>query len=184
MGKTLVLYYSVYGATKKYAEWIASELNGDICAIGDFKENTLADYDAIVIGSGLYAGNIKGIDIILKNHEQLRNKKQVLFTCGLADYTKAENINTITGRIEAAIPENIRQNIKVFLLRGGIDYKKLNLLHRIMMAIMKMITARKMKKEGANADEETRAFLESYGKNADFSDKNSIMGIVEYCRGA
>ena len=183
MAKTLVLYYSVYGSTKKYAEWIASELNGDLCTIADVKENTLPNYDAIVIGSGLYAGNIKGMDLIVKNYEALRGRKLVLFSCGLADYSKPENINSITGRIDAAIPENIRQNLKVFLLRGGIDYKRLNFIHKIMMATVKMITARKAKKEGVNTSEEDKEFLESYGKTLDFTDKNNIAGIVEYCRG-
>ena len=183
MSKTLVLYYSVYGTTKKYAEWIASELNGDIYALGDLKVNNLAIYDAIIIGSGLYAGKIKGMDIIINNYETLRGKKLVLFTCGLADYTKPENINTITGRINTAIPEHIRQNIKIFLLRGGIDYKRLTFLHRVMMGILNMIIVRKVKKDGDKPNEEDKEFIETYGKDIDFMDKNSIVGIVEYCRG-
>ena len=182
MSKTLVLYYSKYGTTKKYAEWIASELNGDICPISNVKENNLAQYDAIIIGSGLYAGSIKGMDIITNNYETLRGRKLVLFTCGLADYSKAGNIKEIAGRIEAAIPENIRRDLKTYFLRGGIDYKRLSFVHKIMMAIMNMIIVRKVKKEGDNADEEDREFLDTYGKDADFTDKNSIMGIVEYCK--
>ena len=182
MTKTLVLYYSKYGATKKYAEWIAAELNGETCAIGDVKENTLANYEAIVIGSGLYEGTIRGMDIIVKNYETLRSRKLVLFTCGLADYSKAEHINKIAGRIEAVIPENIRKNMKIFFLRGGIDYKKLGFLDKILMVLMKTVTALKAKKEGINADEETKEFLEIYGKTVDFTDRNSIRGIVEYCK--
>jgi len=29
MAKVLVMYFSKYGSTKKYTEWIAAELNGD-----------------------------------------------------------------------------------------------------------------------------------------------------------
>ena len=182
MNKTLILYYSKYGTTKKYAEWIASALNGDMCAISDFKQNTLENYDTIIIGGGLYAGDIKGMDIILNNYQTLHGKKLVLFTCGLADYSKAENINTIAGKIEAAIPENIRRDIKLYFLRGGIDYRRLSFKHKVMMALMKMITARKMKKGGDNAGEEVKEFLEMYGKNIDFTDKDNITGIVEYCK--
>jgi len=182
MTKALVLYHSIYGTTKKYAEWIASELNGDSCAMAELKENTLAQYDAIIIGCGLYAGKIRGMDIIVKNYETLRGKKLVYFTCGLADYSKPEHINTIAKRIEAVIPENLRQEIKLFFLRGGIDYRKLSFMHRIMMAVMNIITAKKLKKDGAAASEEDREFAETYGKSLDFMDKESIKGIVEYCR--
>jgi len=193
MAKTLIIYYSKYGTTKKYAEWIASELNGDICAISDFKKDTqgkstqgkytLDNYDVIVIGSALYAGRIQGMDIINKNYEILRGKKIVLFTCGLADYSKSENINEIAGRIAAVIPENIRQDIKIFYLRGGVNYKEMGFIHKKMMDMMRMLEERKLKKEGDNASEETREFLATYGQTLDFMDKSSIIGILEYCRG-
>jgi len=182
MTKTLVLYSSKYGATKKYAEWIAAELNGDVCTISEFKQNTLANYGAVVLGSSLYAGNIKGLDIIINNYDTLRGKKLILFTCGLADYTKPENINNVKMRIEAKIPENIRGNVKMFFLRGGIDYKGLSLMHRFMMAVMNKVVQRKAKQEGANASEETKEWIETYGKTVDFTDKASIAGILEYCR--
>ena len=183
MPKTLVLYYTKYGTTKKYAEWIAGELSGDVYAISNFNQNSLGNYDAIVIGSGLYAGTIRGMDILVNNYKALRGKKLVLFTCGLADYSKEEHRNTIAKRIEAAIPENIMRDIKVFFLRGGIDYGKMSLIHRIMMAGMNMVLVRKVKKEGDNASDEDRGFVETYGKTADFTDKNSVMDIVAYCKG-
>jgi len=182
MTKTLVLHHSIYGTTKKYAEWIASELNGDCRALAEVKENTLTQYDAIIIGSSLYAGKIKGMDIIVRNFQALRGKKLVLFTCGLADYSKPENINAIAGRIEAAIPENIRQEMKLFFLRGGIDYRKLSFMHRMMMAVMNIITVKKLKKDGAGANEEDKEFVASYGKSLDFTDRNSIKGIIDYLR--
>jgi len=183
MPKTLVLYYSKYGTTKKYAEWIAAELGGDVYALSNFNLNSLANYDVIVIGSALYAGTIWGPDLIVKNYEALRGKKLVMFTCGLADYSKEEHRNKIAKRIEAAIPENIMRDIKVFFLRGGIDYGKMSLIHRIMMAGMNMALVRKVKKEGANARDEDREFVKTYGETADFMDKNSVKGIVAYCKG-
>jgi cell wall assembly regulator SMI1 len=38
----------------------------------------------------------------------------VLFTCGLADYSKIENINVIEKRLEKALPANIKENIRIF----------------------------------------------------------------------
>jgi menaquinone-dependent protoporphyrinogen IX oxidase len=177
MAKVLVMYFSKYGTTKKYAEWIASELNGDIFDMKKIKQNILNNYDTIILGSGLYAGNIGGINILLENYETLKGKKIILFTCGLADYNKTENINAINKRICQVIPENIRRNIKVYFLRGGIDYKKLNLKHKIMMGLLKKMT---MKKGIDKMNDEDKEFIETYGKTVDFTDKNSIKEIIEY----
>jgi menaquinone-dependent protoporphyrinogen IX oxidase len=82
MDKTLVLYFTRHGTTKEYAEWIASELNGDIYNIKNIQNNVLENYDTIILGSGLYAGKIAGLNIFISNYEKIKNKKLVLFTCG------------------------------------------------------------------------------------------------------
>ena len=178
MSKVLIIYYSVYGTTKKYAEWIAQELNGETCDIKNVNPHSLGNYNIIVLGSGLYAGVIQGINIIVKNYNVLKDKKLILYTCGLADYKKTENINNVKKRIEKKIPENIRNSIKIFYLRGGINYKELNLKHKIMMWFMKKMI---MKKDSKKMDEEDKEFLESYGKKIDFIDKNNIAEIITYC---
>ena len=179
MSKALVLYYSVYGTTKKYAQWIAEELNGEKGEIKNVNPNDLVNYDIIVLGSGLYAGVIQGIDIIEKKYDALKEKKLILYTCGLADYTRQENINNIQKRIDAKLPENIRNSIKVFFLRGGIDYNELNLKHKIMMWMMKKMI---MKKKTEKMDEEDKEFLNTYGKTLDFTDKKNIAELIAYCK--
>jgi menaquinone-dependent protoporphyrinogen IX oxidase len=179
MGKTMVMYYSKYGSTKRYAEWIASELNGDIYCIKNVNKNILEKYDTLILGSGLYAGKIEGINLLKYNYEALKYKKLVLFTCGLADYSKIENINAINKRLEKVFPKNIKENIKIYYLRGGINYKELSLKHKIMMwMLMKMI----MKKGTENLNEENKEFLETYGQKIDFMKKDNIKKLIEYCK--
>jgi menaquinone-dependent protoporphyrinogen IX oxidase len=179
MAKTMVMYYSKYGSTKKYAEWIASALDGDIYDIKNVKEGIWGNYNTIILGSGLYAGKIEGINLIKNNYETLKNKKLVLFTCGLADYSKAENVNTINKRLEKELPVNIRDNLKIYYLRGDINYKELTLKHKAMMwMLMKMI-----KNKGTNdLNEENKEFLETYGQKVDFMDKDSIKELVNHCK--
>jgi menaquinone-dependent protoporphyrinogen IX oxidase len=179
MAKTLVIYFSKYGTTKKYAEWIASELNGDVCDIKNVKQNNLKNYDTIILGAALYAGQLKGLDIITNNYEEIKDKKMVIFTCGVADYSKEENINAIQKRIANKLSEKIMENVKIYYLRGGIDYKKLNLKHKIMMwMVKKMIT----KKQTEELNEENKEFLETYGKVIDFTNKDNINEIIKYCK--
>ncbi|GHV51167.1 flavodoxin [Bacteroidia bacterium] len=179
MDKVLVVYFSKYGSTKKYAEWIASELNGDIYNVNNIKQNILKNYDVIILGSALYAGKIKGINIIINNYEKIKHKKIIIYTCGLADYTKIENINTINKRLEGAIPENIKQNINIYYLRGGINYKELNLKHKIMMWLLKKSI---MKKGLERINEEDKEFINTYGQTIDFTDKKNITEIIKYCK--
>ena len=90
MVKSLIVYFSKYGTTKEYAEWIAQELNGDIYSINNFKENTLNNYDTIIIGSGLYAGKVKGIE---NSNEEV---KEFIETYGkVVDFMDKNNIKEL-----------------------------------------------------------------------------------------
>jgi len=179
MPNALVLYFTKYGSTKKYAEWIAEELKGDIFDIKDARLNQLHECGIIILGSALYAGNIKGLNLLVDNYEKIKDKKLVIFTCGVADYSKAENCDGIYKRLEEAIPKSILETIKVFYLRGGIDYRKLSFMHKIMMGMVRKMV---LKKGADNMNDENREFLETYGKTVDFTDKKSIKGIVDYCK--
>ena len=179
MGKALILYFSKYGSTKQYSEWIAKELNGEIISIKNVNENSLKEYDIIILGSGLYAGGIKGTNIIVKNYEILKNKKLIIFTCGLSNFKNSENVDYVMENIKKSIPENIFSNINVFCLRGAIDYTKLTSIHRIMMWMKKKVI---MKNEKNRMTEEGKGFLETYGKNVNFINKEEIREIIEYCK--
>jgi len=178
MGKVVVIYSSKYGYTKKYAQWIAEELKGDIFELDNAGQKDLSAYDTIILGSGLYAGRIRGIDFLVKNYEKIKTRKLVIFTCGLADYTKFENINNIYKRLVKVIPAYIMENVKIFYLQGGINYGKLSTKHKIMMGMLKKMITRK---GSENLSEENREFLATYGQTLDFSDKSKIRDIIDYC---
>ena len=117
--------------------------------------------------------------MLIDNYEQIKGKKIIIFICGLSDFTKTEHTNNIGKRLEKVIPKSLFDNIKVFYLRGSIDYKKLNVVHKIMMGLMKKLI---MKKGTDKLTEEDREFLETYGKTIDFTDRKSIKEIIEYCK--
>lgn len=72
----------------------------------------------------------------------------------------------------------LKSKVKVFHLRGAMDYKRLSLVHRGMMAMMKKMRIDKKSQE--ELTDEDKAFLESYGNKADFLDRATIMPLVEY----
>lgn len=179
MGKAAVIYKSKYGATEKYATWIANELNCDIFKRDNIKLDDLAEYDTIIYGGGLYAGGVNGLDIITKNFDELSNKKIVLFTCGLADTTDKQNTDSIKKSLEKVLNPQMLEKIKVFHLRGSIDYSKLSIMHKMMMSMLhKML----LKKDYNSLRNEDKEMLETYGKVVNFTNKSAILPIIEYVK--
>jgi len=183
MNKVLVMYYSENGTTKRYAEWIAEGLNGDLYDIKNIRPNTLSGYDVIVLGSPILAGvpkgSIKGLNIFTKNQNLVKDKKIVYYACGIEDMSDETVTNGITGYVKKAVPEEIFQKIKIFFLRGGFNHYKLSPLYRLAFWFAKKKIEKKPI-EKITADE--KFVLDCYGKNLDFTNKESIKPILEYCR--
>lgn len=177
MKKTVVVYQSKYGATQKYANWIAEELSCDIFERKNTKPKDLMSYDTIVYGGGLYAGGVSGIDLLIKNYSKLCDKNIILFTCGLADPTDKSNTNNIRKSLGKVLTPQMQEHIKIFHLRGAIDYSELSFVHKSMMAMLhKMIS----KKEYNSLRNEDKEMLATYGKTVDFTDKSTIFPIIDY----
>lgn len=175
--KIAVIYKSKYGTTKRYAKWISEELNADLFENNNLKADTFLDYDVIVYGGGLYAGGTSGLDFITKNYNMLKGKKLIVFTCGLADPNILENKEAILRNTVRTFNDDMKDNIKIFNLRGGIDYKKLSVIHKTMMYMLKKSISKK-----EELTPENNEFLETYGKVVDFTDKGSIKPILDYIK--
>jgi len=178
MKKVLVMYYSENGTTKRYAEWIAEALNGDLYDIKNINSNMFSGYDAIILGSPILGVSIKGLNILSKNYSLIKDKKIVFYACGIEDMSNDMVTNRIRGYIEKEVPNELFQQIKISFLRGGFDHYKLNLKYRLLFWIAKKKIDKKPV-EKLTIDE--RLVMETYGKNLDFTNKENIKAIVEYC---
>lgn len=174
MKKVVTVYKSKYGSTKKYAEWISERLQCDLFEASKINKATLQKYDIIIFGGGLYAGGINGISIITKNDESLNNKKRIVFTVGLANPENKEQYLPILNK---SFTLEMQKNIQFFHFRGGIDYRKLNLIHKSMMAMLKTTVARKSENELSDED---KMLLETYGGTVDFTEKTAIAPLITY----
>lgn len=176
MGNVAVIFKSKYGHTKQYAEWISEELCCDLYEGSEVSAEKMLEYDTIVYGGGLYASGILGVDLITKNYSRLKEKNITVFTVGLADPEIKSQFEPI---IKKNFTEEMQNKIKVFHLRGGINYKELGIVHKAMMAALKSMV--KNKKEEEFTDED-RVMLETYGDKIEFMDKETIEPIVSYAR--
>lgn len=177
MNRTAVIYQSKYGSTEKYAKWIAETLQCDLFDRKAVKADELCSYDTIIYGGGLYAGGVSGIDLIIKNFHCFCDKNIVLFTCGLADTSNPINTDHIKMSLRKLFTPEMEKQIKVFHLRGGVDYSKLNFMHKAMMS---MLHKSLIKKDPDALSDEDKEMLETYGKKVDFTDRLSIAPIISY----
>lgn len=172
MNKIVVVYKSKYGTSKRYAKWIAEETRADLFENSEIKTNQLKEYDTIICGGGLYASGIAGVSTITKNFETIKDKRIIVFTVGLASTDNKEIFLPI---IEKNFSKEMRESIKFFHFRGGIDYKKLGIVHKSMMAMLKSVVAKKSLDELSDDD---KALLDTYGKKVDFTDKEMIKPLL------
>ena len=170
----VIVYKSKYGSTKKYAQWIAEETRADLFESLEIGPKKLMEYDTICFGGGLYASGIAGISTITKNFELLKDKRIIVFTVGLASTDKHEVFLPI---IEKSFSKEMSDNISFFHFRGGIDYKKLGIIHKSMMGMLKIVISKKDLSELSDDDKE---FLATYGKKVDFTDKNTIKPLLSF----
>ena len=113
--KVAIVYRSLLGSTKKYAEWLHGEVESDIFKPGKVNKARLAGYDPVVICSGTYIGWISLRGWLEGRWNVLREKKVVLLVVGMAPPEAPE---IVTAYLK--IPEHIRQDIKYFKLPGTI----------------------------------------------------------------
>jgi menaquinone-dependent protoporphyrinogen IX oxidase len=175
MAGIAVLYKSNYGHTKRYAEWIAKDLQGDLYDLPDFNHDHIERYDTIIYGGGLYAGGILGHSFIVQEFERLRRKNLVLFTVGLA---ATEDRSIFTPLLHKNFSDEILSAFEIFHLRGGIEYRKLGLKHKTLMAMLRT----KVSRNKGERTEEEELMLSTYGDKIDFSDEKSIAPLTAYVR--
>ncbi|MFR0832068.1 MAG: flavodoxin domain-containing protein [Thomasclavelia sp.] len=167
-----IIYGSQYGTTKCYAKKLAEITKIPIISYEDIKD--LTNYNLIIHFGGLYAGGVKGLKNTVKALK--KDVKIIIVTVGLADVYDQENIDNIRRSISKQVPQNILSNATIFHLRGGIDYKKLNLKHRTMMALL----YNKVKHLPENKKTaEIKAMIETYNQKVYFIDYDALNQIIK-----
>ena len=155
----IIIYGSHYGTTKQYAEELSRRTNIEVISFENVEE--INDYDNIIYLGGLYAGGVLGMSKTIKKLNNISNKKIIIATVGLSDPTDETNKNNIRNNIKSQIPKEIFEKAKIFHLRGGIDYSKLNFAHRTMMKLL-YNAVKNLPEEKQTA--ENRAMIETYNK--------------------
>ena len=175
---SIIVYGSHYGTTKRYAEELSKRTNIKVISFKKINQQ-INDYDNIIYLGGLYAGGVLGISKTLKKLNNILNKKIIIATVGLSDPTDEVNKNNIRNNIKNQISKEVFEKAKIFHLRGGIDYSKLNFAHKTMMKLL-YNAVKNLPEEKQTAED--RAMIETYNKKVnfiDFSDLDKIINEVQ-----
>ena len=171
--KSIVIYGSQYGTAKAYATRF-SKITGIPCV--SYKDLIdINGYEQIVFFGALYAGGVKGLR---RTFGQLRDGsiKTIVVTVGLADVSNKENTDRIKASLERQLGSDAYKTALIFHLRGGIDYGKLSLRHRLMM---KMLCQSLKGKPVEDLTQEDKELLETYNRKVDFVNYDSLKQIVD-----
>lgn len=168
--KTIVIYNSQTGFTKRYAEWIAETAGADCLELSIAKKKDLTAYEAIIYGGWACAGSISKIGWFKGNIDKWAGKKLIVFCVGGGPIDNPE--------IETALKQNFNESeqkkVNTFYCPGGFNYEKMSVPSKLMMKMfVKTLKAKKDKTE------EEQAMIKMITSSYDISDKKYIEPILQ-----
>lgn len=172
MSRGIILYQSKYGATKKYVDWLVEETGYDCIETKDAKVANLQNYDVVILGGGVYASGIAGLQFIKKNIGRLGNKKIVVFAVGASPYDE----KAIMQIRKMHFKDELR-NIPLFYCRGAWDEEKMKFTDRTLCKMLQKVVAKQ------NPDEYEpwqKALMCAAGQKCDWTDKAYLEALLKY----
>jgi menaquinone-dependent protoporphyrinogen IX oxidase len=173
--KSIVIYQSKSGFTKKYAEWIAEEIHADLFELKTVSLEMLKNYDVVVYGGGLYVGGINGITFLKRNLASLKDKKIAVYATGATPFRQ----ETIDEVYHKNFSKEEQQQIKFFYMRGGFNFKALNVTDKLLMTLLKLKI--RMKPENKRVADE-KGMLAAYSKDVDFTRRKNIDSLILFLK--
>ena len=171
--KTIVIYNSQTGFTKRYAEWIAEEAEADCLELSAVKKKDLAAYEAIIFGGWACAGSISKISWFKGNIDKWEDKKLVVFCVGGSPIDNPE----IDIALKRVFNESEQKKVKIFYCPGGFNYEKMSMPSKLMMKMfVKTLKAKRDKTE------EEQIMIRMISSSYDISDKKYIEPILQYLK--
>lgn len=135
--KSIIVYATKYGCTKKAANILKSKLSGDVQMVNALKDTVppLNQFDNIIFGGSIYMGKIQKelISCITTNLELLQSKKLGLFICAASPDLEARK-----RELESAFPAEVFNHATVKALFGyEFNFEKMNFMDKMITKAIK-----------------------------------------------
>ncbi len=134
--RTLIVYGTKYGCTRKCAELLKGCLTGEVCLQNaKSARGSLKEYDAVIIGGSVYMGKIRReiSRFCEQNSKELLKKRLGLFACC---YTPKGT----EGFLETLFPQDLLHHAAYATVVGGeMHDEKMNFVYRKLFQSLKKI---------------------------------------------
>lgn len=158
--KTLIIYASKKGATKKCAEWMKQNIKGEVELLECKKalNEPIKSYDNIVMGSSVYAGTLdKNLQSFCDYHKEALLTKRTFLFLGCM------NEKLLKDYVKNNIPEEIAAHIEETIWCGGAFYfSKMNFFEKF---IIKKIANSERKANGESGKIDGKTDIEMFKKD-------------------
>lgn len=175
MADCVVIYQSKYGATKRYAQWLAQELGCECIKKKDATGNQLALFDTIIYGGGIYASGIAGISLLKKHETLLKGKRVLVFAVGASPVDES-----ILSTLRKQQMPAYLQDAPLFYLRGAFDTASMTSTDRF---LIKMLQRALEKRSSTELAQWEQALLEAGTQPQDWTAIQAIQPIVSAVKG-
>lgn len=169
MDKTIIIYRSKTGFSRRYAQWLAEDLR---CQAADYRERKrlrLPEYGTIILAGGLYAGQMSGLGWLKKQLPGLAGKRIAALAVGCAPADKPDLPESME-KLFGPLPQ-----VRGFYCQGGLDYEHMGAVDRAMMAALRA---------SLRGKPEMADMLAGISRSFDAADRGSLAPLVQWARNA
>lgn len=172
--RMVVVYSSQTGFTKRYAEWIADELNCTAVSLDDDPRFDAAGFDVVVLGGWFHAGGLVGKKWLIRQRAAHPETHFVVFAVGA---TPTEWTDMVDEALARELPSPDYDDVERFYLRGGFAYERLSMPNKLAMKLFF-----KMQEKNAKSDPHAAEMLSGMRGGFDGTDRATIAPVVECAR--
>ena len=175
--KTLVVYTSQTGFTKKYADWLVEKTGADLFDVKDVQkkpDSFFADYGAIVYAGWVMAGKVVKSNWLFSKAPSWNDKRLAVIAVGGCPNEAPE----VEQALKTIVPDELKSKIPAFYCQGGFNYAKMNTASK--MALKMFIGMLKGRK---NQTEDQKRMVELISHDYDIADPKFLEPVVAHIEG-
>ncbi len=166
----IIIYQSKYGATKKYANWLAELTGFDIIETPKATLHNIKQYETILLCGGIYASGIAGLSFLKKHSAQLSGKKIAVFCVGASPYDEKA-----FHELKMHNLKNDLSNIPLFYGRGAWDESRMTFKDRTLCRLLQKALS---KKDPATYEPWMTACMSAAGQVRDWTDRKYLIPLI------
>lgn len=174
MEKTLIIYYSRYGATKSYVDDLCKDTDVVSVEAKDCTKQQIANYKRIIIAGSIHISKLKVLKTLSKYTKHLQDKDVYLLAVGLNEDIK-EAINDIKKQHVNIADYRFKE---IFYCPGKLNVNDMTWFHRKLFGFL--ASALKKQKDISPSDQK---FLSAIENSVDYRDMAYLNPIKSVLRG-